>query len=100
MQVGLGPAQVDLEVGEAAQPVADRRDAAIEHRRIRDDDDVGARASLWLLMKLSRFTLPTSSSPSMRNLMLTGRLPFCLRCASMALKCMKTWPLSSADPRA
>ena len=26
--------------------------------------------------------------------------PFCFRCASTALKCMNTWPLSSADPRA
>ena len=30
----------------------------------------------------------------------TGRRPVCVMCASMALKCMKTWPLSSADPRA
>ena len=40
MQVALRPAQIDLEVDEAAQAVADRRDAAIEHRRIGDDDDV------------------------------------------------------------
>ena len=29
--------------------------------------------------------------------MFTGRRPFCFRCASTALKCMNTWPLSSAD---
>ncbi len=32
--------------------------------------------------------------------MFTGSVPFCFRCASIALKCMNTWPLSSAAPRA
>ena len=32
--------------------------------------------------------------------MFTGSRPFCFKCASTALKCMKTWPLSSAEPRA
>ena len=32
--------------------------------------------------------------------MFTGSLPFCFKCASIALKCMKTCPLSSAEPRA
>ena len=32
--------------------------------------------------------------------MFTGRRPFCFMWASTALKCMKTWPLSSAEPRA
>ncbi len=41
MQVALRAAQIDLEVDEPAQPVADRRDAAVEHRRVGDDDDVG-----------------------------------------------------------
>ena len=35
------PAHVDLEIGEPAQRVADRRHAAVEHRRIGDHDDVG-----------------------------------------------------------
>ena len=32
--------------------------------------------------------------------MFTGSRPPCCRQASMALKCMKIWPLSSAAPRA
>ena len=41
VKVALRAAQIDLEVDEPAQAVADRRDAAIEHRRIGDDHDVG-----------------------------------------------------------
>ena len=40
MQVRLRASEVDLKVDEAAQAVADRRHPAIEHRRIRDDDDI------------------------------------------------------------
>ena len=43
MQVAFGAPQVDLEIGHAAQAVADGRNAAIEHRRVRDDDDVGGQ---------------------------------------------------------
>ena len=46
MQIALRAAEIDLAVDEAAQPVANRRDAAIEHRRIRDHDDVGAELAL------------------------------------------------------
>ncbi len=46
VQVGLGPAEIDLVVGQAAQAVADRRNAAIEHRRVADDDDVGVEQVL------------------------------------------------------
>ena len=49
MQVRLAAAQVDLEVGEAAQAVADRRDAAIEHRRVGDHHDVGLEQVLVAL---------------------------------------------------
>ena len=100
VQIALRAAQVDLEVGQPAQAVADRRNAAIEHRRVRDDDDVGGELLLVRRTKSSRCTLPTSSSPSMKNLMFSGRLPACFRCASTALMCMNTWPLSSAAPRA
>jgi hypothetical protein len=82
VQVGAAAAQIDLKVDEAAQAVADRRDAAREHRRVGDDDDVGAELVLWARMKSSRLTLPTSSSPSRMNLMFTGRRPFCFMCAS------------------
>ena len=41
MQIALRAAQIDLEVDEAAQAVADRGDAAVEHRRVRDHHDVG-----------------------------------------------------------
>ena len=41
MQVGAAAAQVDLAVDQAAESVADRRNAAGEHRRVRDHDDVG-----------------------------------------------------------
>jgi hypothetical protein len=41
MQIALGPAHVDLEIRQTAQAVADRRHTAIEHRRVRDDHDVG-----------------------------------------------------------
>ena len=44
-----------------------------------------ARSCLWLRTKSSRWTLPTSSSPSMKNLMLTGRLPAFLMYASIGL---------------
>ena len=40
MEVGAAAAEIDLKVNEAAQAVADRRYAAREHPRIRDDDDV------------------------------------------------------------
>ena len=46
VQVALGAAQVDLEVRQAAQAVADGRDAAIEHRRVGDDDHVGGELVL------------------------------------------------------
>ena len=46
MKVGLRAADVDLEVDEAAEPVADRRNAAIEHRRVGDHDDVGGEQRL------------------------------------------------------
>ena len=46
MQVALRAAHVDLEVDEAAEAVADRRDAAVEHRRVGDDDDVGGEVVL------------------------------------------------------
>ena len=46
VQVGAAAAQIDLEVDEAAQPVADRRHAAREHRRVGDDDDVGCEVGL------------------------------------------------------
>ena len=46
MEVGLAAADVDLEIGQAAQAVADRRDAAVEHRRVADHDDVGAEHGL------------------------------------------------------
>ena len=42
----LRAAQIDLEVDESAQAVADRRDAAVEHRRVGDDDDVGGELVL------------------------------------------------------
>ena len=41
MEVALRAAQIDLEVRQPAQAVADRRDAAVEHRRVRDHHDVG-----------------------------------------------------------
>ena len=46
MQIGAAAAQVDLEVHQTAQAVADRRHAAREHRRVGDDDDVGAELVL------------------------------------------------------
>ncbi len=46
VQVGRRAAQVDLEVHEAAQAVADRRHAAGEHRCVRDDDDVASEPAL------------------------------------------------------
>ena len=46
VQVGAAAAQVDLEVDQAAQAVADRRHAAREHRRVGDDDDVGVELVL------------------------------------------------------
>ena len=46
VQVGAAAAQIDLEVHQAAQAVADRRHAAREHRRVGDDDDVGAELVL------------------------------------------------------
>ena len=46
MEVALRAAQIDLAVDEAAEPIADRRHAAIEHRRIRDHDDVGGELAL------------------------------------------------------
>ena len=48
----------------------------------------------------ARFSLPTSSSPSITSLMLTGSLPFTAKCAAIAERCMYTWPLSSQAPRA
>jgi hypothetical protein len=59
-----------------------------------------ARSVLCARTKSSRWTLPTSSSPSMKNLMFSGRWPAFFMCASTALMCMNTCPLSSADPRA
>ena len=46
MQIAFRPAEIDLAIHEAAQPVTNRRDAAIEHRRIRDDDDVSRKLAL------------------------------------------------------
>ena len=46
VQVGVAAAQIDLEIHEAAKAVADRRHAAREHRRVGDDDDVGAQIVL------------------------------------------------------
>ena len=43
VEIALGAAQIDLEVDEAAQAVADRGNAAVEHRRVRDHDDVGGQ---------------------------------------------------------
>ena len=40
VQIGVAASQVDLEVDEAAQSVADRRHAAREHPRVGDDDDI------------------------------------------------------------
>ena len=42
--------------------------------------------SLLAATKRSKFSLPTSSSPSMRNFTFTGRRPVCLRCASTEAK--------------
>jgi hypothetical protein len=41
VQIGVRARDVDLEVRQAAQAVTDRRDAAIEHRRIGDHHDAG-----------------------------------------------------------
>ncbi len=46
MEIALRPAQVELEVDQAAKPVADRRNAAVEHRRVGDDDHVGGEILL------------------------------------------------------
>ena len=46
MHVALAAAQIDLAIDETAKPVANRRHAAVEHRRIRDDDEVGAKLLL------------------------------------------------------
>src|SRR5690349_23618814 len=43
VQIGAAAAQIDLEVHEAAQAVADRRHAAREHRRIGDEDRKSTR---------------------------------------------------------
>src|SRR5262249_44538953 len=40
MEVRLGPAHVELKIGEAAKAVADRWNTAVEHRGIGNDDDV------------------------------------------------------------
>src|SRR5688572_25484768 len=41
MQIAQRADEIDLEVRQTAKRVADRRDTMIEHRRVRDHDDVG-----------------------------------------------------------
>ena len=48
----------------------------------------------------SRLAPPTSSSPSIRNLTLTGSRPAVLSQASAAFRWVSIWPLSSVAPRA
>lgn len=55
---------------------------------------------LLFLMKFSRFSEPSSSSASRRILILMGSWCVVLNIDSMALKWVKNWALSSADPRA
>ena len=59
-----------------------------------------ARRSARSRRKLSRFVLPTSSSPSMHSFTLTGIPNPPWRRVSRALMCMWTCPLSSFVPRA
>jgi hypothetical protein len=46
VQVALRAPDVDLKVGQPAQAVADRRHAAVEHRRVGNDEDVGGELGL------------------------------------------------------
>ena len=55
--------------------------------------------SLFSSKNPAKLTEPTSSSPSIMNLILQGKeLVFIM--ASKAFTCMKNWPLSSALPLA
>ena len=58
-----------------------------------------AKRSLCSRRKSSKWTEPTSSSPSIMNLMLHGTWSVATM-ASNALTCMKNCPLSSQAPRA
>ena len=48
----------------------------------------------------SKWGLPNSSSPSIKNFKLTGNAPISPSKPRTASVCMRTWPLSSEEPRA
>ena len=58
-----------------------------------------ARRSPLPAIHASRLCDPYSSSPSKRNVMLTAGARPTARSASIALRCITSWPLSSATPR-
>ena len=100
MQIALRAAQVDLKIREAAQAVADRRNAAIEHRRVGDDDDVGREFLLVRSHEVVEVDAADFFLALDEELDVERQAAVLLQCASTALMCMKTWPLSSAAPRA
>jgi hypothetical protein len=59
-----------------------------------------ASRSWWAAMASARFSLPISSSPSIRNLTLRGSSPSAASRASAPLTWANAWPLSSLAPRA
>ena len=96
-----GPVDAHLEVHEAAQADAERRDAASEHRRVAHADEVGGEVpGLRRAGGSSRFWLPTSSSPSTMSFRLSGSLPAALTNASMAFSVDVDLPLVVDAPRA
>jgi hypothetical protein len=75
MQIALGPAQVELAVDEAAQPVADRRHAAVEHRRIGNYHDVGGELGLMRLDEVIEVGGPDFLLALEDDLHVDGQLP-------------------------
>ena len=46
-----GASQIDLAIGQPSEPVADRRHLTVEHRRVRNDDDIGSQLALLVVQK-------------------------------------------------
>ena len=85
---------------QAAQRVADRRHAAIEHRRIRNHEHVGLEivpvsTDEVVQVNAANLLFAFDEEPDIDR-----QAAALFQYASMALMCMKTWPLSSAAPRA
>ncbi len=100
VQIAIRAVEHDLARENAAETVSNRGSAGGVLAGVADHGYAALHQVLVRFRKISRLSLPTSSSPSITNFTLMGGRPIVLLQASSALMCVKTCPLSSVAPRA